>query len=77
MEPTTTSPDVKPATADGKRRKLATLGSAAAAPKQAKESKFTEVLHEIFRSQGMDLRESERTRDLMTQLSACIGKGGN
>ena len=42
----------------------------------AKESPAAEILHEIFRSQGMDLRESNRTRALVSDLFAAIAKGG-
>lgn len=55
-----------------------TLTSAAAArpPAERKESPGEELLHEIFRSQGMDLRESARTRGLVADLCTALKGGG-
>ena len=48
--------------------------AAAKATAAPKESLAEEILHEIFRSQGMDLRESSRTRGLVTDLFKAIAK---
>jgi hypothetical protein len=44
--------------------------------KAAKESPGEELLHEIFRTQGMDLRESARTRGLVSDLFKALKGGG-
>jgi hypothetical protein len=41
-----------------------------------KESPGEEILHEIFRSQGMDLRESSRTFGLVADLFKALKGGG-
>lgn len=39
-----------------------------------KESRAEEILHELFRTQGMDLRESPRTVSLVRDFVKLLGK---
>jgi hypothetical protein len=40
------------------------------------ETEAEELMHEIMRTQGLDLRESGRTRQLVRDFVAAISKGG-
>lgn len=53
------------------KRAAKAKGAKARSPK---ESPAEEVLHELFRTQGMDLRESPRTIGLVRELVKLLGK---
>ena len=75
MEPTTNL------LAAGESRKLQPARDArpkksnVSARKDAGETRAEEILHEIFRSQGMDLRESPRAAGLAREFLTLIKKG--